>query len=281
MNAIGTRQTNTKKQLLIFFVVAYGLSWTLFFTGKKLDVLPLILLGVWSPTITSILLTRYFYGTKGLLQLLGRFRRTNIKWYWWMALFFLPALIHFTGVSLWQLVYTGEITPNILSLQYWPRAIIPSILIAGLGEELGWRGFALPRLQRNFSPVLATLILAFVHLFWHLPTYWLGQGIHNVPFVYVLAFVFGWTFAFNWLYNKSGGSLIFAVGFHAISNASLSIVRFMPRESEIPITPELLTKLSLPTELAGPYLTVCLVYILVAVLIVTKGKFNQVNTDLP
>ena len=281
MDIVKTTPASTKQQLLIFFVATYGISWTLFFTGKQLDILPLILLGVWSPTITSLILTRYFYGTKGLRQLLGRFKRIHIKWYWWAALLFLPALIHFTGVSLWQLVYTGDITPRILDMQYWLGAIIPSFLIAGFGEELGWRGFALPRLQRHFSPILASVILAFVHLFWHLPTYWLGQGIHNVPFVYLFAFVFAWTFVFNWLYNKSGGSLLFTVGFHAISNASLSIVSFMPWESQVPITPDLLTNWSFPVELAGPYLTVCLVYILVAVLIITKGKFNQVNTDLP
>ena len=150
-----------------------------------------------------------------------------------------------------------------------------------MGEELGWRGFALPRLQRNLSPIQASFILAVAHLLWHLPTYWLGQGMHNVPFIYVLAFVLPWTFIFNWLYNKSGGSLIFAVGFHAISNASLNIVRFMPSDSQVPITPKLLTQWSLPTELSGPYLMVCVVYIIVAILVVFKGKFSKVNIDIP
>lgn len=75
--------------------------------------------------------------------------------------------------------------------------------------------------------------------------------MHNVPFIYVVAFVFPWTYVFNWLYNKSGGSLVFAVGFHAISNASLSIVSFMPWESEFPLTPKLLTDWSFPIELGG------------------------------
>ena len=273
--------SNTNRQLIAFFALTYGLSWTLFFIGKQTDMVLIIIMGVWAPTLASLFLNGYFYGKKGLLQLLGRFKRYRIKWYWWVLLFLLPASVHFTGRSLWQFLYTGEISPSILNTSYWLGAIIPSFLIAGFGEELGWRGFALPRLQRQYSPIWASCILAIVHLLWHLPTYWLGQGIHNVPFVFLLAFIFPWTFIFTWLYNKSGGSLLFAVGFHAISNASLSIVSFLPSESKVPVTPELLTNWSFPIELGGQYLMVCLVYILVAAIVVMKGKFNQRNVDIP
>ncbi len=275
------RTTSTKHQLIIFFVLTYAVSWLLFYIGHQTQILPIILLGIWAPSLTSIFLTAYFFGKKGIIQMFSRFKRVKIKWYWWLALLLLPATIHITGTSLWGLFYNGEINTSNLYISYMLAAIIPSILIAGLGEELGWRGFALPRLQQNFSPIAASFILAIVHLLWHLPTYWLGQGIHNVPFLFVLAFVFPWTFIFNWLYNKSGGSLIFAVGFHAISNASLSIVRFMPWDEVVPITPKLVTQLSLPEELGGPYLTVCAVYFLVAIIVVLKGGFNKVNTDIP
>ena len=83
------------------------------------------------------------------------------------------------------------------------------------------------------------------------------------------------------MYNRSGGSLIFAVGFHAISNAFLSIIRFMPLDSEVPITPKLITQWSLPADLSWPYLAVCAVYGLVAFMVVFTGKFNKVNTDIP
>ncbi len=274
-------KTNTHKEVIIFFVMTYVLSWSLFIIGKRTDILPIILLGVWTPSLSAIVFTAYFRGKKGLVQFLSRFKRVHIKWYWWLALLFIPISVHFIGTSIWQFISAGELTPRILNISYWLGAIIPSFLIAGFGEELGWRGFALPRLQQKYSPIVASFILAIVHMLWHLPTYWLGQGIHNVPFLFMLAFVFPWTFIFNWLYNKSKGSLIFAVSFHAISNASLSIVRFMPLEREVPITPDLLTQWSLPKDLSGYYLTVCAVYAVVALLVVWKGKFNQVNTDTP
>lgn len=270
-----------KKQLIYFFGLTYAISWGLFYIGHNSGIMPILILGIWAPSLCSIGLNAFFYGKKGVSHLFGRFKRTKIRWYWWLILLLLPASIHFTGRSLWQLIYDGNLNPYILGFSYWANALIPSFIIAGFGEELGWRGFALPRLQHCYSPVKASLILAVVHMLWHLPTYWLGQGIHNVPFLYVLAFVFPWTFIFNWLYNKSGGSLIFAVGFHAISNASLSIVSFMPWESEVPITTELLTQTSFPVELGGPYLAVCLVYAIVASIVVLKGNFTKVNTDIP
>ena len=273
--------TSLKTQMTTFVIVTYSVSWLLFFIGHQANLLPVILLGIWAPTLTSIALNRYYFGAAGLKALFARFKRTNVKWYYWVLLLFLPAAIHYTGHALWQLYYYGELSSIVTPPQYWLSAIIPSFIIAGFGEELGWRGFMLPRLQCVFSPVKATLILAAVHMLWHLPTYWLGEGMHNVPLIFILAFLFPWTILFVWLYNKSGGSLIFAVSFHAISNASLSIVRFMPSDAEVPIVPELITQTSLPTQLAGPYLAVCAVYALVALLILWKGKFNQVNTDVP
>lgn len=272
---------STKKQVFTFFIGTYLISWTLFFVGYKTNLLPIILLGIWGPSITSVILTLIYYKKEGLMRMLSRFRRYKIKWYLWLLLLFLPITIHFTGRSLWQLFYDGGLNPIYLDSAYWLGALIPSFIIAGFGEELGWRGFALPRLQLNYSPIKASIILALIHLFWHLPTYWLGQGIHNVPFVFVLAFVFPWTFIFNWLYNKSGGSLIFAISFHAISNASLSIVRFMPLDSEVPINTDLITKIFISTELAGPYLSVCAIYTVIALIIIRYGNFKVVNTDIP
>ena len=274
-------KVTTNKQVIVFFILTYAISWVLFFIGHQVEIMPIIMLGIWAPTLTAIGLTYFYFGRKGLTQMFGRFKRTNVKWYYWALLIFLPITIHFVGRSIWQIFYEGQVNPFHVNPKYWLGIILPSFLIAGFGEELGWRGFALPRLQRHFSPIMTAFILAIVHLLWHLPTYWLGQGMHNVPLLFILAFLFPWTFIFNWLYNKSGGSLIFAVSFHAISNASLSIVRFMPLDSEVPITPDLITQTSLPSNLSGPYLTVCLVYAIVALIIVFKGKFNKVNTDIP
>ncbi len=265
----------------LFFALTYTFSWTVFYLGWRTGIEPLLLLGVWGPTLSALALTLLFYGRSGILQMLRRFGRVRIGVQWWALLLLLPASIHFVGIALWQLISGGPVDVYVTPPQYWPGAIIPSILIAGLGEELGWRGYALPRLQTSVTPLAAALILGITHIFWHMPTYWLGQGIHNVPALWVFGFGVPWTIIFVWLYNKSGGSLLFAVGFHAISNASLSIVRFMPLDREVPITPELITRLELPADLAGPYLIVICVYWIAALLVIALGGLKTGNTDTP
>lgn len=261
-----------------FFLLTYVVSWTFFAAYLATGVTPLILVGVWGPTLMGMALTARYHGAAGLRRFLGRFGRIRIGLRWWIALLLLPAGIHFAGRSAWQLLGPGTFDPE---LWFSVQTVIMSFVVAGFGEELGWRGFALPRLQQRYSPLVASLILAVVHLLWHLPAYWLREGIHTVPFVFIAAFVVPWTVIFTWIYNRSGGSLVFAVGFHAISNISLSLVRFMPLDSEVPITPELLTRWSLPAGLAGPYLSVVAVYWIVAAIVVLSGGLRPANTDTP
>jgi membrane protease YdiL (CAAX protease family) len=91
----------------------------------------------------------------------------------------------------------------------------------GMGEETGWRGFALPHLQRNRSAASATLILALLWAGWHLPAFffrdtYIEMGVLGFPF-----FVFQMLFTamvFTWLYNSTGGSLLIVVIFHAVFN---------------------------------------------------------------
>lgn len=265
----------------IFFALTYAASWCAFGFAIASGHTLVALIGIWSPTLIALALTLAFHGPSGVWRMLKRFGRVQVGLQWWAALLFLPLAIHWTGRTFWQFASGGPVDMSLLDFQWWLQPILTSILIAGLGEELGWRGFALPRLQASFGALTATFILAAAHICWHLPTYWLGQGIHNVPALYVVGFAIPWTVIFVWIYNRSGGSLLFAVGFHAVSNASLSIARFMPLDREVPIEPSLLTRLSLPVELAGPYLSVVAVYWIIALIVIAAGGLKPANTDTP
>jgi membrane protease YdiL (CAAX protease family) len=90
-----------------------------------------------------------------------------------------------------------------------------------VGEETGWRGFALPHLQRYRQAASATLILAILWACWHLPAFFFRDtytemGIIGFPlFAFSMLFT---TMVFTWLYNSTRGSLLIVVLFHAISN---------------------------------------------------------------
>ena len=170
-----------------------------------------------------------------------------------------------------------EFDPRFWGWAWVAQVMLMQLLIPGLGEEFGWRGFALQRLQYIMSPLQATLVIALIHLLWHLPTYWLGQGIHNVPAIWVVLFLLPWTILFTWAYNRSGGSILVSIFFHATMGATLSYTAFLPSESAVPISPDLITMVWLPDGLMGPYLGVAVLYWILAIYIL-RGGFGGLGT---
>jgi len=95
------------------------------------------------------------------------------------------------------------------------------ILNSGIGEETGWRGFALPRLQRNRSALSATLILAVVWVIWHVPFFfylpnYMLLGAAMFPF-FAIGIVAG-AIILTWLYNSTGGSILMVTLWHGALN---------------------------------------------------------------
>ena len=89
-----------------------------------------------------------------------------------------------------------------------------------LGEEPGWRGFALPRLQSRYSPLAATTILALLVAGWHLPLFFLEEGGLQPPaLVGGLVTTIAVTYWYTWLFNRTGGSLIMVVMAHSIGGS--------------------------------------------------------------
>jgi membrane protease YdiL (CAAX protease family) len=89
-----------------------------------------------------------------------------------------------------------------------------------LQEEPGWRGFALPRLQFLYNPIIASVILGFLWQLWHIPLYFTGFYPFDAMAIGMrfIGFLPG-VIVFTWLYNRSGGNLLIAVLFHASIDA--------------------------------------------------------------
>jgi membrane protease YdiL (CAAX protease family) len=101
-------------------------------------------------------------------------------------------------------------------------------LFFNTGEEIGWRGFALPRLQALQSALGASLVLGVIWGLWHAPKFFLaGQGASALPFfLFFLISIMAQTILMTWVYNNTGGSLLLAVLFHFSSDAVLTF--FLP-----------------------------------------------------
>lgn len=271
-------QGQLRRQLTAYFFTTFAISWGIFGSALALDFAgsPIVILGVWGPTLSALVVTAMFYGKDGLKRFFGRFNtKEGLKWFFPLLVFFL--VIGFTGRFIGSAAAGTEFDPKFWGWAWVAQVMLMQFLIAGMGEEFGWRGFALQRLQHITTPVRATLVIAFVHLLWHAPTYWLGQGMHNVPAIWATFFVLPWTVLFTWAYNRSNGSILVSVFFHATSGATLSYAAFLPSEGVVPISPDLITMMWLPDGLMGPYLGVAVLYWVLA-LYVLRGGFGGLGT---
>jgi membrane protease YdiL (CAAX protease family) len=112
-----------------------------------------------------------------------------------------------------------------LLIAYLPFFIYPALIIGGpLGEEPGWRGFALPRLQRQHGPLVGSLILGVIWTFWHIAPVWLASwtkvGILNIyNLVLYFLFICSWTIIMTWVFNNTKGSVFMAIVLHTSVDA--------------------------------------------------------------
>jgi membrane protease YdiL (CAAX protease family) len=265
-------QAQLRRQLAAFFLATFVFSWSIFAGALALGFAqsPIVILGVWGPSISAIVVTAIFYGKAGLKRFFARVNaREGLKWFLPLLGFFL--VIGLTGRFIGSVAAGIEFDPRFWGWAWVAQVMIMQLLIAGMGEEFGWRGFALQRLQQITTPLKATVLIAFFHLLWHAPTYWLGTGMHNVPAIWAAFFLVPWTILFTWAYNRSKGSILVSVFFHATMGATLSYTAFLPTERAVPITPDLITMTWLPDGLMGPYLGVAVLYWLLAIYVLRGG----------
>jgi membrane protease YdiL (CAAX protease family) len=152
--------------------------------------------------------------------------RAGLQWY---------AAALFTFLSIWLaaygLLYNGEpwrnliANPSLLLSTFLPSVLL-GLIIPSIGEEPGWRGFALPRLQAAYGPMIGSLILGTLHGVWHLPALFtplLGPFTVEGFITFVLTAAAG-TFIYTWIFNNTRGSIWMAMVLHASSNAASQLV---------------------------------------------------------
>lgn len=111
----------------------------------------------------------------------------------------------------------------------------------GLGEELGWRGFALPRLQKIYPPLTASFTVGLFWGLWHLPDFWLSPERQRDSVPLFLLTIVALSVLYTWVYNRTGGSLLLVALLHASGNATSASLDFMmPQAAAGPVTQSLL-----------------------------------------
>ena len=170
------------------------------------------------PLIAGIIVTAIISGRSGLREFFGRIVRWRVGAKWYALTFATPILICLVAIGFVPLFSSGSPVsgPSVAKFRELPERFLFILLFVGLGEEPGWRGFALPQLQIKRSPLVASLILAPIWALWHLPL--MGN---EFPFPIVAPFVlsvFGGTLMLTWIFNRTNGSVLMTMLFHATLN---------------------------------------------------------------
>lgn len=187
-----------------------------------------LLIAAYSASLAGVILTAIVSGKEGLREMFRRLLIWRVGIGLWTFALFAFALM-FIGALVLTDLFSG-LSPN-LNLNKPLYMIIPMIIIqfffdSGLGEELGWRGFLLPRLQARHNALVSSIIVGIVWGLWHLPlfmlegmppTYDMGQAWGVIPALlgYTAFVVVPYSILFTWMYNNTKGSLLLAFVFHA------------------------------------------------------------------
>ncbi|MFP4232497.1 MAG: CPBP family intramembrane glutamic endopeptidase, partial [Spirochaetaceae bacterium] len=216
-----------------FFLITLAATWLVWIGLYRLGILgeeAARIIGTWMPTTVAVILSLVERGRSGARALLGRLLRWRVHagWYLFALTVVVPVVV--AAVALHRMLGGTAISENGPAQWY---LIFPAFTIiffsSVLGEEVGWRGYALPRLQGRLGPLRARLVVGVVWGVWHLPLWWMDGNFHEqIPFgLFVLQDV-ALAVVLTWLFNRTGGSVLLVALLHAASNLAVGLAPLLP-----------------------------------------------------
>ena len=219
------------KHLLTYFTLSYLISWVIWlplyghiFGLTNLPTLPFHhAIGGLGPLFASFITTWIFLKKDGIKTLLAKCLQTKPLIYLAVALVspFLLAIfalligyfIDKTPIEISGLLRTKEF-PQFHFITFF----IYNLIFFGFGEEVGWRGFVLPRLQGKMNALTASMLLTLFWALWHVPLFFYRPGYSTMEFSEIAGWVFSLltgSILLTWLYNSSRGSILICAIFHS------------------------------------------------------------------
>ncbi|MDQ3928225.1 MAG: CPBP family glutamic-type intramembrane protease [Chloroflexota bacterium] len=198
--------------VVTFFFLTYAIGW---------GCIPFWTFQAGSPFIAALVVIPLTQGVAGLKELGLRIIRWRVRWHWYALAIGVPLAV--VGLVAGLNVALGAGAPSLASygsfttilMVFAVRLVNPGD--GALGEEPGWRGFALPGLQSTHSPLASTLILGVLVTGWHVPLLFLEEGASQPSII--VGFLLGSftvTFWYTWLFNHTGGSVLLSIVSHAV-----------------------------------------------------------------
>ena len=244
-----TEGPRPRGSLLGFLALTFGVTWTFFISAAVWSGMPsssgtlgpgprvLVLLGTIAPSLIALALTARFEGSAGTGALLGRVFQWQVGARWYVFAVGYMAAIKLATAVVHRLV-TGARPRFGVDAWYLMLAAIPISMWVQAGEEIGWRGYALPRLAARFGLGGASVGLGVIWAVWHLPLFYvLGADTFGQAFTTYLLQVVALSVALAWLYWHTRGSLLLVMLMHAAINNTKDIVPTVLRVPANPLWP--------------------------------------------
>jgi uncharacterized protein len=218
-----------KYPVIWFYILAFGISWLSMisavlgshriapFDSPYIQLLTIFY--VVGPALAAVIVLCVVEGKTGVQNLLtGLIRwRVGLVWYIVALLGSLTLFIAAKGLTKLLGFSATVVTPQVDLSPYFVIGLMVNFF-ANICEEIGWRGFALPRLQKRHNAFIATLIVGTLWAFWHLPTVFLvGNPMAEYPFLWFIIILTN-AFIYTWIYNSTKGSILLVALFHGSLN---------------------------------------------------------------
>ncbi|CUI16108.1 CAAX amino terminal protease family protein [Candidatus Protochlamydia naegleriophila] len=277
-------ESSLRFPLTSYFILAYLLSWLVWGSfvlsrngagllpfNSPMPFLPTVALGAFGPSLAALIVIGMSEGWIGIRDFLKRIMLWRVRlWWYFFALIGIPLIMTLGSVILPD-VWTSFTPIRWDTLfAYALFFIYPALIIGGpLGEEPGWRGFALPRLQKRYGPLMGSIILGLLWSLWHMPIWFSGQWTKpTIPNIALyMTWIVGVSIIMTWIFNHTKGSIFMAIVVHASVDA-------FPNAILWPLFPEL-TQLTDYNFLYG-YLGLAIGFEAVALVLIalTRGRLG-------
>ncbi len=216
-----------------FFVLTFVIAWSLWLPLGLLapENVLFTLPGAWSPTISALILIGLTEGRIGVKSFLKKVLRWRVGFQWYLVVLSGIAVIAYLAIGIGMLfdipapaLSLPNGLPREMLIGFLPIIFIINIFVGGpLAEDIGWRGYILPKMREGMTALHASLVIGVIWAIWHLPYFifpaW-NSAVGNVPFIWFILLTTSWSVLFAWVYVNTE-SILMPVLFHAAINTTL------------------------------------------------------------
>lgn len=248
------RTTGTESSVGRFFLLAYAGAWLVWIPPLLLGHEPSAWtnVGAASPAAAAVLLT--WRGARrtggggpgagaGLRDLFRALVRWRVEPVWWVVCLAGPLVLWTAATGLHVALggtatWYGDPAHPTMPAEPGPWFLAVAIVFAYvlvlsvIGEELGWRGYALPRLLARRDALSASVVLGALWALWHTPLFFTPGALHSrVPALWFVLQILGQTIILTWVYQRTGGSVLLVALLHAAANTGMGVLPVLPLDT--------------------------------------------------